>query len=119
MIIKSFKEWLFKNRLYEMSNYIPKRTGLPMTFWLSYKTGKEKHGPRIKVNRSYGDNYSIDNTFIMTIEDNPKVKGNIGKIKQKDINKIKEFIKLNKEILLNVWNKKIDQIDAGLNFKKI
>jgi hypothetical protein len=66
--------------------------------YVSYFTGKEKHGPRIKV--------KINNKFVsILISDNPKLsipfKGNI-----KNINLILNWIKINKEALLKYWNAK-------------
>jgi hypothetical protein len=107
-----------KHVFYEMSNFRNKYTGLPMVIWIQPKTGKEQHYARIKVAKIYGDKIS-DNLFVITIEDNPKVIGDAGEIKQKDIKKAIEFIKLNKELLLDIWNDIIDPISAVEFIKKI
>ena len=92
--------------LTEMSNISRQKTGLDYIVWLFPKTGKEKHGARIKI--------KIDNEYVpITISEEPEVKSFV-KIDAKKLNKIKKWIILNKKILLKYWNGKgevtIDEI---------
>jgi len=99
--------------LYEMSNISTKKTGLDYIVWIAPQSGKEKHSARIKI--------KIDNKFIsITISDEPELKSNI-KIEAKKLNKIFDWIKLNKDTLMKYWNGKgeitIDEIID--NLKKV
>jgi hypothetical protein len=38
--------------IWAMANFRPKTTGLPMIMWIIPKTSKEKHGPRIKLQKN-------------------------------------------------------------------
>ncbi|MGA2433941.1 MAG: hypothetical protein ABSG25_01510 [Bryobacteraceae bacterium] len=96
-----------KHEIYEMSNLRNYATGLPMVIWVQPKSGKEKHGARIKVAKMYGDK-TIDDLFTITISDKPEVIGDVGDIKMNDIKKVIKFIKINKDLLLSIWNDEID-----------
>jgi hypothetical protein len=45
---RKLRKAIENQEMFEMSNLIPKNTGLRNVVWVSYK-GKIKHGPRIKV----------------------------------------------------------------------
>ena len=90
----------------EMANLGKRTTKLPCIVYISDKKGVT-HGARIKVNSDYGDRWS-GNSFTITISDNPVVIGNTYKIKQSDIEDIKDWVALNKNSLLKYWNEQID-----------
>ena len=114
--MKKYKE--FTESLFEMANVIKSRTGLNTMIWISTK--EPSHGPRIKVQANRSDKIISHEMFIVTIEDMPEVIGDIGKLKAKDINKIKEFVILNKEVLLDYWNEKeLDIIKIIERLKKV
>lgn len=99
------------------SNIRPKYTGLPMVVWVQPKTGKERHGPRLKVQTTHGDKVEVDNWVTVTIEDAPKV---IGKgLSNTDVIAVNTFIKKNKENLLKFWNDEIDPIEFTMAIQKI
>jgi len=86
--------------MFEMSNLVPKNTGLRNVVWVSYK-GNIKHGPRIKVVVDRGDRVTVDNMVTVTISDNPQV---IGRgLKAEDAKLVREFILKNKSALLDYW----------------
>ena len=98
--MKLYKPLLEKEHFFEMSNLTPDDTGLPFIIWISPKSGKEGHWARIKV--EYEGNY-----YSMSIDDNPewKIKSHIKiPFSGRQINLIKKFVKLNKDILLQYWN---------------
>lgn len=109
-IFKFFK----KEPLWEMSNIFPKNTGLKYTIWIFTKSGREKHGARIKVIHS-------DWEISINISDNPEIKRKKGKvnIKSKDLHKIYKFIEINKNVLLDHWNGIIDTVDMIKKLKKV
>ena len=114
--IKEFKG--NEDDLFEMDNVMQGETGLPMNVYISAKN--VKHGPRIKVQNNYSTNTDSYNLFTITISDTPKKIGNTGEIKKKDIDKVKSWILLNKELLLDYWYKRIESTRVVLNtIKKI
>lgn len=108
------------NQIWEMANLSKKRTGLPVIIYIS--GDKSSHGPRIKFFDSYadsiGENYDL--LIPLTVSENPIIpiehKLNI---KQKDLNKIKQWIIKNYNLLLDLYHGKIDEIEVGLNQQKI
>lgn len=101
-----------KENLFEMANFWPKDTGLSYVIWISEKSGKEKHGPRIKID--------IDgNIYSMTVSDTPEFKQKNVKISSKELNTIKKFIIDNKDLLLKYWNEEISTVDFVKKMKKI
>jgi len=116
MKIKSYKS-IFETSeepLWEMSNFFPNDTGLEHVIWISTKTGREKHGPRIKV-------FGKDGEIHISISDEPEIKKQLGKIniKKRALNKIFDFIKLNKDVLLSHWNGKISSKGLSDKIKSI
>ena len=107
--------------LFEMANVRPCRTGLRMVIYISPRFPKIKHGPRIKVSKHYGDSVSDD---FFSISFNQKreitiIHSDTGDIKSDDVNKAVEFVKMNLQVLLDLWFDKIDATDAVASFKKI
>lgn len=114
-----FIDLLNEEILYEeMSNLRNKETGLPMVVWLQPKTRREQHWARIKVSKKYGDKVSED-LFTITIENEPQVVGDTGDIKTNDIKKVIEFVKINKDLLLDFWNDEIAVSDLINGIKKV
>ncbi len=104
--------------LFEMANIMQKYTGLPMIIWISQKMAT--HGPRIKVQNDYTEKVSSDKFFVVTIDDNPMVIGDTGEIKQKDINKVIQFVKTHKVLLKKFWDGAIqDPFEVAKKFKKL
>ena len=110
----------YKKKFYEMANLTKEDTGLPYIIWITPSSGKEKHWARIKVQKKYGEK-AINDMFSITISDNPEIIGNqdVGEIKIKDIEKIKNFIKKNKNALLSVWNDEVAPDEIINNFIKV
>ena len=114
--ITTIEKWKDK-QLFEMANITQDDTGLPVVVYISPKNAN--HGPRIKVQKDYSTNISTD-FFAISIEDKPKVIGNIGKIQATDIELVIKWILLNKELLLDYWNQKENSTKKVLNnLKKI
>jgi len=81
--------------------------------WISVKNAK--HGPRIKIfknNQAKGENFSV------TIEENPKTIGKVF-VNSKELDRIKEFIKVNERLLIDYWNYSIDTTDLAINITKV
>ena len=108
--LKHIKEYIdpeiesTEDMLLEMANLTSDITGLPMMIWISPKNAR--HGPRIKVRNDYANKMSSDNLFVVTIEETPRVIGDTGKLKPKDVNLVIIFVQNNIAVLLDYWNGK-------------
>lgn len=117
---EEIEEILNENQLWEMANLPKKRTGAPVIIYIS--GNKSSHGPRIKFFDSYsdsvGDNYDL--LVPMTVSKNPEIpiehKLNI---KKKDLDKIKQWVIKNYDILMALYNGEIDEIEAGITQQKV
>ncbi|MBN2653236.1 MAG: hypothetical protein JXR63_12725 [Spirochaetales bacterium] len=110
---KKAKEFLEEQLLSEMSNYTGKYTGLPMNICVLPMSGKEKHWARIKVQMNH--NYRLDSTSLasVSISKEPEIK--VGTLSSKDFKAISKFIIDNYDLLMDVWNQKIEPTDFILN----
>ena len=86
----------------------PHRTGLPFEIWVSEKSYAEiRHRPRLKVyDKGYNSSVSVDNPVEV-------LAGH--KITGRKWNRLVEYIKINRELLLDLWDEKIDQVDYSNN----
>lgn len=100
---------------------------LPVNIWVSVDIKTKHNTPRIKFQNNKSDRLTDINDLIpMSISDKPQILGsNLPKINlsSTDINKIKMFVKKNKDLLLQFWNQEIDEIDLynslDFNFSQI
>lgn len=92
------------SRIFDMANLPPKRTGLDCQIWYSAKT--PKHKPRIKVDLG---EYAVS----INIESH-KITGHVSSGDIQRVNKVIQWIDLNKEVLLDYWeNAASGSIDNG------
>lgn len=114
---------LEEEMLWEMANFRTKTTGLPMIIYIStceVEGKKLNHSPRVKFARSYGTKFNPFDTFSVTISKNPEiVGGDKGDIKGSDVEKCKEFIIKNKEVLMAFWDGEYDTADLYNNLQKV
>lgn len=103
--------------LFEMANYRQTDTGLPMIIWVLEK-GKAQHGPRIKVNATHSRKMDIDTAISVTVDDNPRCVAG-GELSRADLKKVRKFIELNKEAILDYWHYRIGGGDFVARIKKI
>jgi hypothetical protein len=108
--------------LFEMANVRPNKTGLKMVIYISPIDRQAKHGPRIKVSKKYGDKIGKGNSFSISFDRLGNVKlehKKTGDIKSSDVEDALRFVELNWQILLSLWDDKIDSIDAVSQFIKV
>ena len=106
--------------IWEMANLKKSRTGLPVIVYIS--GNKSSHGARIKFFDSYsdtiGDNYDL--LVPLTVSKNPEIpiehKLNI---KKQDLEKVRQWVIKNYEVLMALYNDEIDEIEAGLRQQKL
>src|SRR5215472_10817108 len=91
--------------LFTMTNLYPRRTGLPMTVWVSPR-GRARHAARIKVNMTHGPRMTIGNTAIVRLRPVPRVIA--GELSAADRQAIFQWIAINEAALLDHWNGEID-----------
>src|SRR5215469_2665502 len=91
--------------LFTMTNLYPRRTGLPMTVWVSPR-GKARHAARIKVNMTHGPRMTIGNTAVVRLRPVPRVIA--GELSAADRQAIFQWIAMNEAALLEHWNGVID-----------
>jgi hypothetical protein len=102
--------------LEEMVSYRKKVTGVDNTIFISPK-GNTRHGPRIKVAVDPTD--SVDprgKTASIAIADGAVV---AGEIPRPELDQARKFIVLNRDVLLDYWDYKIDTDELRLRLKSI
>ncbi len=90
-------EDLTEDMFFWMASMPPSVTGLPMTIWISPEV--EGYMPGVKVQSNYYKKISSTKMFLITLEDDPKIIGNTGVIKQKDLFAALKFVKANLDVL--------------------
>lgn len=112
------KEYYQKlNQMFEMTNLRPRRTGLTVCVYVSERNSS--HGPRIKFMNGYGD-VSVNKLCTMTVSDSPEIISDQRIVlSSKDISEIKRWVILNKDLLISLWNRAIDEIDFAQQMKSL
>lgn len=105
--IEAIIEDYFDNQsLFEMANLSVDETNLPIVVWISIKPDENHKIPRIKFSNTESTKMSTDNLVPISISDNPVIltKNTILNIPNKKLNKVKQWIILNKDSLMKAWN---------------
>lgn len=98
-----------------LANLKPASTGFKHYIWV----GKPdpRHGHRIKVVNETG-RIDPDDSFSLSISDEPKIVAGESRIPARELNKIKQWIKLNKDLLIRHARMEIDDDDLKANLQK-
>ena len=111
------------DEFFEMSTLRKKRSGLPVNLYLddSKRYKRAGHAKRIKFQPNKSDHPNTHEMIPMSIEDEPKILVQNVKIDLTlaELNKIKLFVSLNKDLLLDLSDMKIDFIEFGNKMKKV
>ena len=91
--------------LFTMTNLYPRRTGLPMTVWVSPR-GHARHAARIKVNMAHGERMTIGDTAVVRLKPEPRILA--GELSAEDRAAVFRWIAINEQSLLDHWNGSID-----------
>jgi hypothetical protein len=104
---------------YDMAvNLRSTQTGLPKLVWVSTRT--EEQGPRIKIGIDPIKAKGFDECATMTISEKPEVVGDIPKeITETDINVIRKWVLLNKDVLLEYWQDDISSTELFLKLRQL
>ena len=112
--------------LLEMANISQNTTGLDVIIWVQTNstqlTGRHNL-PRIKFQNNTSTKIQINELIPISISDEPKIllkNNDLNKIKisQAQINRIKQWIIKNKEILIDYWEEKITTDELFQKLKK-
>jgi hypothetical protein len=99
-------------KIEEMATLRKKRSKLPANLYLddARTWSKSGHWKRIKFQADKGDSPNTRSMIPMSIDDNPRIliKNPRMNLSAKDIDQIKAFVKLNKDLLLQLSDAKID-----------
>ena len=104
------------DELFEMANLFPRTTGLPMTVWVSPR-GNARHGARVKVNMTHGDQMDIANTAVVGVRPSPRVIA--GHLSPDDQRAVFEWVSLNIAAIVEYWDGRIDTIELGQQLKRL
>ncbi len=118
------KKEITEDDCFILCNVIQKRTGLSSVLYIFPKFfhNNNHNLPRIKVQNNYSSRFFVQESelFTVTVEDEPKVTGNVGILTRKDINEIVEFVRLNKEVLQEHWyDDCYDDVHTVRSLKKV
>jgi hypothetical protein len=107
------RENLVENlKITEMATLRKKRSGLPVNLYLddSKSWSRTGHWKRIKFQPNKGDSPDTRSMIPMSIDENPEilVKAPKMSLSAKEVEQIKNFVRLNKELLLQLSDAKID-----------
>ena len=100
-------------RLEEFSNFFPQRTGLDFTVWIDPGRTVRHKRPRCKI--------QVGGRFVPVSVDEPVefLAGQPREVSAKQFRKVQEFIRLNREALLQYWRGEIDTGDLTDRLKSL
>ena len=98
--------------LFLMSNLYPRHTGLPFIVWVSPR-GNAQHAARVKI--ALRPKMVPSEMISVTINDPIEAIGEEGRISGRDFKLLRQWIELNREVLLQFWNGDIEETAAVLD----
>jgi hypothetical protein len=103
--------------LFEMANVREKQSGIPYVIFISSKDAAlSKHGPRIKVSNRH-DRWDPSSNFVITVPE-LRVVGT-ATFSSDQLEDIKDWIRLNKDLIVKYWNKEIDDQELLNTIEKL
>jgi hypothetical protein len=82
-----------------MSNLPPRFTGLPFMVWISPR-GYARHDVRVKVSRSH----KVKKGEFVTVSVHPQVVVLRGELRRGELELLRKWIELNREVLVRFWD---------------
>ena len=108
----------FPQPLYEMSNYRPHKTGVPLVIWASQR-GRARHEPWIKVSPSGSKSPGGDSVSVTVHPWEPRVIGDAKGSDPGHLEMAKRWVALNHEHLTGLWNAEHDFEDFESNMRRL
>jgi len=94
---------------YLMSNLSPKSTHLPFVVWISPR-GNARHDVRVKVSRTH----KVQEGEFIVVSVRPQVEVLHGKLRPAELRLLREWIELNREVLVKFWEGDIEYTEEVL-----
>lgn len=108
-----------EDQLWEMANLHPRDTGLPVIVWAD-SNRQMKHGLRIKFQNSYSDKTDSSSLVPMTISEDPQIPVQVKlRISKADLQKVQQWVILNKDLLVAYAEEKITTKDFVNSLKTL
>ena len=98
--------------LFEMANVRPEMSGLPFVVWVSEK-GRARHDVRVKV--SPGPRVR---EFVLSVSVRPTVEVVAGTLPEHDLELLRAWIDLNRDVILRYWDGDIVYTEDALGALK-
>jgi Domain of unknown function (DUF4160) len=94
--------------LFEMANVRPEISGLPFIVWFSEK-GQARHDVRVKVSPG-----PRAREVVASVSVRPEVELVAGALSARDLELVRAWIELNREVIVKFWNGEILYTDEAL-----
>lgn len=108
-----------EDQLWEMANLHPRDTGLPVIVWAD-SNRQMKHGLRIQFQNSYSDKTDSSSLVPMTISEDPQIPVQVKlRISKADLQKVQQWVILNKDLLAAYAEEKITTKDFVNSLKTL
>lgn len=102
--------------MFLMASALPKDTGLPTVIWIEEISDEtKKYVPQIRVMPTKGK-IRIEETVIVTIEDEPR---SIGNLPINILKKVVKWVKLNRQLLEDHYYHRIDAVEFYRLMQKV
>src|SRR5436190_15279567 len=99
--------------LFEMANLRPERTGLPFVVFISQRGGS-RHDVRVKVARGA----KVRPSEMATVALRPRVRVVRGAVDPGDLALLRDWIELNRSVLIDYWNGDIEYTEDAITALK-
>lgn len=99
--------------LFEMANLRPEKTGLPFVVFISQKAGA-RHDVRVKIARAA----KVRPSEMITVAIRPRVRVVRGKLSARELDLLTQWIRLNRDVLVDYWNGVVEYTEDALNALK-
>lgn len=104
------------DELFYMVNIRGRSSGLPMNIWIGPR-GHARHAARIKVQMDHREQFDIDQLAVVSVEGDPQIIE--GRLSAADLNRVRRYIALNRQAILDHWNEKTDGLELSSALKRL
>jgi hypothetical protein len=103
-----------------MTNLVSSRTGLNYPIWIG--PDNKSHSFRVKVSNFKKNNFADNECFTLSVQREPELKAGRIQIKMSDVDDVKDWIKINYELLQKIsiaYQRGEDTIDLISQLEKL
>ena len=104
-----------EDELFLMTNLYPRRTGLPVTVFVSPRSGG--HDIRVKVSVVPGNRMTLEGAAVVGVRPEPRLIH--GRLDADVLSQVTAWIRLNEAALIDHWNGLTDGGDLALQIKPL